>query len=111
MKVRYALFNNENAEQTARKILDSLCESIKYKHIQISTLGGKENVSILLTVSLDAQEDWSNGILHNSRYAMFHIENWGTVENFSGKLKDKAMRSFTTSDINKVIANINKQAI
>jgi len=52
--------------------------------VQVSTLGGAKNVSILLMVSLDEKKDWHNGILENSRYTRFHFYNNGKLEQFSG---------------------------
>jgi hypothetical protein len=71
---------------TAPQIVDRLNKELgfPYVHAQYSTLGGNENVSIMVTISLDAREDWFNGILQNSRYANFHIDRLGTVERFSG---------------------------
>lgn len=44
-------------------------------------LGGD---AITLTISLDAQKSWPNGILENSRYAKFHIAYDGIMELISG---------------------------
>ncbi len=76
-----------------------------YVHVQHSTLGGAENVAILLTISLDPKHTWANGILHNSRYAMIHIDNDGRVEQFSGyQIK---LRKFTAKNMAQVIDKIN----
>lgn len=57
-----------------------------YARSSISTLGGVERASIMLTVSLDERNAWPYGILQNTRYANFSIERDGTIENFSGSL-------------------------
>lgn len=76
-----------------------------YVYVYHSTLGGADNVSILLTVSLDPKHTWSNGILQNSRYAQIHISNNGVVEQFSGsRLK---LRKFTAKNISQIIEKIN----
>ena len=50
---------------------------------KVSTLGGTENVSILLVVSFDKRENWMNGYLENSRYFRMHIDNNGLIEQFT----------------------------
>ena len=77
-----------------------------YVHVQHSTLGGIENVAILLTISLDPKHTWSNGILQNSRYAMIHIDNDGRVEQFSGH--QISLRKFTAKNMAQVIDKINR---
>ena len=42
-----------------------------YVYIDESSLG--ESSSKFIKISLDAKEDWSYGIYHNSRYAIFCI--------------------------------------
>lgn len=57
-----------------------------YARASISTLGGDERASIMLTISLAEQNNWPYGILQNTQYANFSIERDGTIENFSGSL-------------------------
>lgn len=54
-----------------------------YVHAEVSTLGGKQHVSILIRVSLDNRKDWENGIFHNSRYMQFHIQRPNIIELFT----------------------------
>jgi hypothetical protein len=76
-----------------------------YVHVQHSTLGGSENVSILLTISLSPKHEWNNGILQNSKYAKIHIHNNGLTEQFSGyQLK---LRKFTAKNVAEIIKKIN----
>lgn len=61
------------------------------------TLGGEENASLGIVISLDPRETWANGILENSRYAKFmlnadgglsRISGWNTPKFRAGKVKD-----------------------
>ncbi len=78
--------------------------------IQSSTLGGAENVTILVTISTTPKQLWANGILQNSKYAMFHISNNGIVEHFSGhQLKLRKFTAKTTGQIAEKINNIKER--
>jgi len=50
----------------------------------VSALGGDMRVAVVLTVSLDPRDEWTNRILENSRYARFRIDNDGVISNFLG---------------------------
>lgn len=97
------LFNHSNVDEVRSKLVNGL--NYPFVSCTISSLGGKENMSMLLTISKNARENWHFGILENSEYLKLHISNKGKVEGFSGSLK---LRSFTASNIDKVISNINK---
>lgn len=72
-----------------------------------STLGGNENVSILLTISKDPIYKWYNMILENSTYAKIRISNDGVVEQFSGNhLKLRRFKAKSVSEVIKKINNI-----
>jgi hypothetical protein len=87
--------------------LDDLLDGIfPYYYVERSTLGGEENATLILKVSLDPKDEWINGIYHNSRYAMFHI-GAGKIEQFS-RSKTEKFRKCNTDSIevaaNKIIA-------
>jgi hypothetical protein len=71
-------------KQTAENLLATLKTEIRAPYVSgyVSTLGGEQNSSILLTISLDKRENWISGILENSRYAKFHVSD--KIEHFSG---------------------------
>lgn len=97
------LFNVDNAEQVKATILSNL--RFPWVFGEVSTLGGRDNVTIMIKISKDPQYLWANGILHNSTYAMFHIDSNGVVEQFSGyKLK---LRKFTAKNVSQIIEKIN----
>jgi hypothetical protein len=70
------------------KLVELLDGIFPYYYVERSTLGGEENASIIVKVSLDPKEQWINGIYHNSRYAMFHI-GAGKIEQFSRSKTEK----------------------
>ena len=72
---------------------------------RFSTLGGDDNVSVMLTVSKDKRADWKNGILENSNYASFHIYKNGTVEKIAGSLPK--LRRFKAKTQDALIDKIN----
>ena len=98
------LFDYESVEDAKVQLKEGL--DFPYVGVRSSILGGKEDVSILVTVSKDPESEWANHILQNSRYAKIHILRDGTVEQFVGwKLK---MRKFKGKSIEHVIEKINK---
>jgi hypothetical protein len=65
---------------TTLEIMNDLLERVKrsvsefpHSWCYISTLGGEQNASILVTVGLDKKETWAHGIFENSRYVRYHI--------------------------------------
>jgi len=98
------LFNYENVDEAVEKLKEGL--DFPFVGVNTSTLGGKENVTILLTISKDPKSEWPNNILQNSCYGKIHISQNGTVEQFSGwRLK---LRKFKGKSIEHVIEKINK---
>ena len=94
--------------ETVEEVKDQLREELDFPFVtvQSSTLGGKENVSIIIRVSKDPEEEWANKIFENSRYAIIHVMNDGKTEQFSGwQLK---MRKFKGKSIDHIIEKINK---
>ena len=99
------LFNIDNVQA----FIESLKEKIQvnYLHIRYSTLGGKDNLSILITISKDKKENWSNNILQNTKYAMFHLSNNGKIELFSKQYIMPKFRKCTIKNIDHLIEKIN----
>ena len=99
-----SLFDYESVEDAKEQLEEGL--DFPYVAVRSSILGGKDEVSILITVSKDPEPEWANHILQNSRYAKIHILRDGTVEQFVGwKLK---MRKFKGKSIEHIIEKINK---
>ena len=100
------LFNYENVEIFKNRLRGNL--NFPFVSINHSILGGKENISIIIRLSLDKKEDWSFDIFHNSRYAILHLSNIGKLELFSKGHDIPKFRKCTVKDINKLIEKLNK---
>jgi len=83
----------------------------------ISRLGGDDDVSIYLIVSLDRKDEWGNGYLENSRYAKFSIGNDGTMKTIVESPRSKStnpnrikkmFRKTHAKDDGDVVKKINK---
>ena len=73
-----------------------------------SVLGGEENVTIMLKISLDEKHNWKNGIFQNSRYAHIRIDRDGSMEMFAHKRSiGKGMRKTKVRDVKQAIKKIN----
>lgn len=105
------LFTAQTAPEVANRLKSEI--AAPYVNPTVSTLGGEQNVSIMMTVSADPKESWSNGILHNSRYGMFAIHNNGVVEHHSGSFNriDEPRMNFrkrTVKSVDQLIQVINQ---
>ena len=87
---------------------DTLAASLKAtfpaSSVERSTLGGEQNASLIVKVSLDPKEEWINGIFHNSRYAMFSIGG-GKIEMFSYS-KTVKFRKANASNVEEAISRL-----
>ena len=104
-----SLFTDENTAKSVESELEKKI-NVPWKSVGGSTLGNY--TSIILKLSLDKKSDWSNGIIHNSRYMMFHIYQDGTIELFSRGIKFKQQnkpkfRKTKVKDTNQLINKIN----
>lgn len=78
--------------------VDSLINEIKafklpYINCYYSTLGGKENISILIIISKQVKETWPSGILENTAYSKLHLYNNGLLEIFCNNTGNKFRKS------------------
>lgn len=101
------IFDYETLQAEKENIYNAI--NAPYKRIQISTLGGKENVTLLISLSLDKKENWEYGIFQNSRYYHFSIENIGVVENFGSGQGIKKIRKKRIKSLKEGIEYINKK--
>jgi hypothetical protein len=101
------LFSIENVTESIKLLEDKIVSP--YVKGTYSTLGGINNISILLTISKDAKSEWAGGILQNSNYAMFHISHTGSIERFSGNLPK--MRKRKVASLEQVIEILNDYII
>jgi len=106
IKAPLSLFNVD----TAQKLVDRLRSELDFYSFvsaRISTLGGNDNVAIMLAVSTETKGNWQNGIFENSNYRRFSIFNDGTVENFTTSGLNK-VRKFTAKSVDDLITRLNK---
>ena len=90
------------------KLLQSKIKA-PFVNVYSSALGGKKNVAILITFSLDDKKDWANKILENSRYVKLYFDNTGVIEltTQSNKLPKK-WRKVRVKSVDDAISKINK---
>ena len=72
-----------------------------------STLGGDENVAILIKLTLESEKDWPNNILQNARFGMIRIATDGTMEMFASHRNVKNMRKTKIKSSRDVVSKIN----
>jgi len=102
------LFTVDNADVVVKQIENGIKAPIV--KASVSTLGGVNNISILMVISLDERKDWANGILENSRYIRLHLNAKDHVlEQFSGSLGMgvKSLRKSRPKTIDAVVKKIN----
>jgi len=89
-----------------RRVAEAL--PVPYKQVRISNIGGAHNASLMMTLGLDPQEEWVNGILQNSYYANvslgFERGRW-VLEAFSGPAA-RRIRKYGTPDKGKMIQKL-----
>ncbi len=95
----------EDANNVMHHVKTGLKNKIPYVSAQVSTLGGKHRPSVMLTVSLDPKETWTNGILENSRYGKIDIRHDGRVELFSGTLRLRSSRPKSVEHLVSMLTN------
>lgn len=71
-------------------------------------LGGKENASIMLTISLEPRDTWKYGILENSRYAKFAVHSRNEKIEMIVRWKTEKFRKATFSSIEDAAEKLNK---
>jgi hypothetical protein len=101
-------FDVKTAEEWKKDIL----KGIKAPHVRvnISTLGGDEDVSIMIKFSLDEDADKSDVAWHNSRKAHLSIQRDGTLAMSvyaNHKIPIKALRKSKIKSAKDVIKKIN----
>lgn len=88
-------------------VYEALTKVVPYAKVTLSTLGGAEYASIMIRLSLDARETWSNGIFENSRYMLIMIDTKDLrLEHFSGYGCGKFMRKGNNKTLEQAIGKI-----
>lgn len=97
------VFNIDSVKDFVEKIKSEI--KAPYVSCSFSTLGGNENVSVSITLSMDKPDEWKNGIVNNSRYAKISLYKNGTVEKIAGSLPK--LRRFKAKTQDAVIDKLN----
>ena len=100
------IFNAEDKDELLRKVKSEIKAPVV--GAQISTLGGADRATIMLVVSLDPKDEWSNGILENSRYFRMSLERDGKLKLFSGGHGMKTFRRRRVKSVDDAIKAINQ---
>lgn len=101
-----SLFDAESATGVVERLKSEINAPVVSP--QASTLGGKENVSLIIRLSLDPKDKWENNIYHNSRFAMFHIYRDGGMELFAKHPNMPKFRKSKGKSIDQLIQKINQ---
>jgi hypothetical protein len=93
---------------TAAQVASAIESGVKAPIVkaQVSTLGDKDNPSILIVVGLDSKEKWVNTIFENSRYARFHLYANGVLHSFVNTTGTK-FRKVKVKSAGEVVARLN----
>jgi late competence protein required for DNA uptake (superfamily II DNA/RNA helicase) len=108
VKSKEPLFDYESADEVMRKMEKKI--NAPYISIQKSAFSryAREKMSIIITLSLDPKEKWTNKILHNSRYLMWYIDRYGTIELFNKGFTIKTkFRKQGAKSVDEIIKKIN----
>lgn len=78
-------------------------------NVTVSTLGGADKASLMITMSLDKKETWQNGIFQNSRNAHFRLDSDGTLECYQKRSDLKPFKFIKTKvkSVDDAVAKIN----
>ena len=107
LEIAEPIFDIDSADE----LINKLNKNIKAPVINAykSTLGGANNVSVILSLSLDPKDMWQNGIFENSRYMKMHISLPNVIEMISKGFNIKTkFRKSRAKDLNGVVKKINE---
>ncbi len=99
------IFDSSSVERARKQIKGQL--QAPFVNVSVSNLGGTP--AIMIALSLDEKNEWTNGIFENSRYTRFMLEpetNKSNLEQFS--LHYELKPKFRKSKVKSIDAAINK---
>lgn len=104
--------NEDLNEALVQSDADAIKAGLQWPFVQVSlsTLGGDERASVMITVGLDPRESWSNGIFENSRYGRFSYNSDGSLEMFTGSRGTNKFRKTRANGVQQAIDKINAWA-
>jgi hypothetical protein len=82
---------------------------VPYKYIKLSKLGGADNTSLIMYISMDSQESWINRIYHNSRYYTLSLSINGVLEVYSRGHSTNIIRKKRVKSILEAVLYINSK--
>ncbi|MEI6529795.1 MAG: hypothetical protein WCN88_05400 [Candidatus Falkowbacteria bacterium] len=101
------MLNQENIPELVERLETELPHP--FISVQVSTLGGVENASIMLLIGFEDKTEWAHGYVENSIYARVMIDTAGRVEHFSGN-KTK-LRSFVAKGFDEIIDKLTNKLV
>jgi hypothetical protein len=101
---RSAIFNADENDALVKKFKAEV--DAPFVNAYVSTLGGDEKATLMLTVAMEPKEEWPNKILQNSTYFQMSIYRNGTMDMFSGHMPVKFRKS-QAKNIDDAIKRIN----
>ncbi len=89
-------------QEDVTKVRNILALTVPYSNVYLSTLGGVEKASIMIAISFNPKEQWSNSIFENSMHSKLAIDSdcsikeltgWKTLDfrKYNGKTLDKCI--------------------
>lgn len=84
-------FSESDTEDLQKKI------KAPWVQVYVSSLGGVEKQTIMIRLSWQPKDEWKQGILQNSNYAMFSVYQDGTVDQFQLSVYDARMQRMKVS--------------
>jgi hypothetical protein len=107
-EIERVIAQEENDSLDFKGNLDKIKSGIKAPYVSafISSLGGSD--SLMIKLSLDEKNDWSNNIFENSQYMGFHISSNGIIELFTEHYKsNEKFKKSIVKNIDEIISKIN----
>ena len=98
-------------ESNLQELTNSLQQVLNIAEISVSwsNLGGIH--SIFIHLSLDSKSEWSYGIFHNSRYAIFAIHNDMKLEQIAKHFSLPKHRKCKINSIQDIVNKVHKWAV
>jgi hypothetical protein len=102
--------NKDVADEIVFRLMSEI--PVPYVKAYTSSLGGPHRMTVMLTVSFDPKEEWSNNILENSMYFKMIIGYDGKMELFSGpSWRIKKFRKTRAKSIDDAIFKIKRYVL
>jgi hypothetical protein len=104
-----ALFSIGNIQEVMNQFKTEI--KAPFVSVDASRIGGPARATIMLLISLDPRETWSNGIMENSRYGRFSVYRDGTVDQFTYHPRSLKSRKMRGKSIDHIISKLNQWVV